>query len=73
MSVIAKDIQIHWCILQPLLCLYETKNSKLTQVATNRFFTFQKGFSSLSPPRRGVMSIENGVFTRLHSVGVLCL
>ena len=30
----------------------------LTQVATNRFCTFQTGFSSLSPPRRGDISIE---------------
>ena len=29
------------------------QKANLTQVATNRFCTFQKAFSSLSPPRRG--------------------
>ena len=32
--------------------------NNLTQVATNKFCTFQKGFLSLSSPRRGGMSIE---------------
>ena len=36
----------------------------LTQVATNRFRTFQKEFSVPSTPQRGDMSIENGVFAR---------
>ena len=53
----------------------------LTQVATNGFWGFCLGisaycstvFRTLSSPRRGAMSIENGIFKRPHPVGVLCL
>ncbi len=45
----------------------------ITQVATNKFSTFQGVFTDFSPPRRGDMSIENGIFKQLHPVGVLCL
>ena len=38
--------------------LLQRSNISITQVATNKFCTFQEGFSSLSSPRRGDMSIE---------------
>jgi hypothetical protein len=46
---------------------------KITQVATNKFYALKNPFQHVSSPQRGDMSIENGIFNLLHSVGVLCL
>ena len=37
------------------------------------FKRFEKVFLGSPLPRRGDMSIENGIFEQLHPVGVLCL